>query len=144
MSSCSGSCLKWLSRISRLESEYDIQTFTSIWNTVLVWLDRAEIVIMQQMADVGSNGPFMCSIQLATVAVVQYVSETAMQCVLVHPLGAGLIICQGWGEHLKWRDEIGHSFVLRGFTVCALQVTVFMVIMLRMMEWQRHGEIRCA
>lgn len=60
-----------------------------------------------------------------------------------NPLGVGLIICQGWGEHLKWRDEIGHSFVLRGFTVFTLQVTVFMVIILRMMEWETRGNKKC-
>jgi len=43
----------------------------------------------------GSDGSFMCSTQLATVAVVQYVPGTAMQRILAHPLGAGLIICQG-------------------------------------------------
>ena len=60
-----------------------------------MWLVRAEIVIMHQMADMGSDGSFMCSAQLATVAVVQYMPETAMQCILAHLLGAGLIICQG-------------------------------------------------
>lgn len=56
---------------------------------------QGEIVIVHQIADMGSGGCFMCSTQLATVAVVQYVPETAMQCILAHPLGAGLIICPG-------------------------------------------------
>jgi len=50
---------------------------------------------MHQIADMGSGGSFMYSTQLATVAVVQYVPETVMQCILAHPLGAGLIICPG-------------------------------------------------
>jgi len=49
---------------------------------------------MHQIADMRSGGSFMCLTQLATVAVVQYVPETAMQCILAHALGAGLIICQ--------------------------------------------------
>jgi hypothetical protein len=50
---------------------------------------------MHQIGDMGSGGSFMCITRLVALAVVQYVPETAVQCILAHPLGAGLIICQG-------------------------------------------------